>query len=117
VNDSHAVLPMLIRPECYHFQHERLEHKSLWRPPRRSPRHGSVAVHSGVDARLLAGMGVPRRVRRLSVGNHLVPYEKGPKTLGAPDARRPSRRERDEPKDHTDPHGYNVHRDAGCPSA
>jgi hypothetical protein len=44
--------------------------------------HGGAAVCSGVDARLLAGVGISRCVFLVGAGDHRLPNEKDPKLLG-----------------------------------
>jgi hypothetical protein len=74
--------------------------ESFWRTPGASRRHGGAAFPSGVDAQLLAGVDVSGCVRRLSAGDHPVPYEVRPKALGATGVCRTNCRERVESKDH-----------------
>src|SRR5437879_5769850 len=66
-------------------EHEQSQDKSILRASVRSHRHGSAHLSSGMDTRLLAGVGLLGRVRRVRVGDSCILYEKRPEALGAAD--------------------------------
>jgi hypothetical protein len=45
----------------------------------------AALLHSSVDARLSAGVDVPRRIFRIVSRDHPLPYEKGPEAFRSTD--------------------------------
>jgi len=86
--------------------------KSIGRTSGAVRSHGSVAVRTGPDAPLLAGLGVPCGILWGGTRYHRLSHEKGSGASRATDLRRSDSREGEEPKDNPINHGFGICGDA-----